>query len=184
MTKAELRKLYLARRRAVSPEDVARWSAAIQARVLALPALQGREDVYIYVSAVDEPDTRGLIAALVRQDRRVLAPVVDQGETGLHWGEVRAHEDLRPGAFGLLEPAAIARRAGDEHRGVAIVPCVAFTATGDRLGRGGGYYDRFLATFDGPTIALAFEVQRAESLPTEPQDVRVHRIATEARVYP
>lgn len=179
MTKAELRKLYLARRRAVSPEDAARWSAAIQARVLALPELRGREDVYIYVSAVDEVDTRGLMAALAARDRRVFAPVVDQGATRLHWGEVRTREDLRPGAFGLLEPPAIAHRAEGAHRGVAIVPCVAFTAAGDRLGRGGGYYDRFLARFEGPTIALAFEVQHADELPVEAHDVRVMRVITE-----
>lgn len=184
MSKTELRREYLARRRAVSPSDAAHWSVAIQARVLALPELRGDATAYIYLSLPDEADTRAIIETLLAQDRRVVAPVPERGTGALHWGEVRSLDALRPGAYGLLEPTAISIHATDAHRGVAIVPCVAFTATGDRLGRGGGYYDRFLVAFDGPSIALAYECQRAEVLTIEPHDVRVSRIVTESRVYP
>jgi 5-formyltetrahydrofolate cyclo-ligase len=184
MTKAELRKAYLARRRAIAPDDAVQWNAAIQARVLALPELRDGGDVYIYVAADGEPETRGIIEALLGQGRRVLAPVIDRSAAQIHWGDVPGLEALRPGAYGILDPPRITQHAADPHRGIAIVPCVAFTAQGDRLGRGGGYYDRFLAIFSGVTVALAYELQRVEALPTEPHDVRVRRIVTESRTYP
>lgn len=183
MTKAELRKLYLARRRAVSPEDAARWSAAIQARVLALSEMQGREDVYIYIASDNEPDTREIMEALLRQERRVFASIIDRTLKQMHWGLVSEFDKLRPGAYGILEPPRIDQRATEAHRGVAILPCVAFTAICDRLGRGGGYYDNFLAAFSGRSIALAYELQRAEALVIEPHDIRPHSILTESQLY-
>jgi len=183
MTKAELRKEYLARRRAVSPEDAAAWSATIRARVLALPELAGRVDVYIYVSAVDEVETRGIIEALLAQGRCVFAPIIDRTLIQMHWGLVQTFDGLRPGAYGILEPPRIEQRATEAHRGVAILPCVAFTAACDRLGRGGGYYDKFLTAFSGPSIALAYELQRTEALVVEPHDIRPHKIVTESQQY-
>lgn len=182
-TKAELRREFLARRRAIAPEDASRWNAAIRARALALPELRDGGDVYIYIAADGEPETRGIVKALLAQDRRVLAPIVDRTAAQMHWGEVHRLDALRPGAYGILEPPKIALLATDTHRGVAIAPCVAFTTAGDRLGRGGGYYDRFLATFSGPIIVLAYELQCAEALPVESNDIRPHSILTESCVY-
>ncbi len=179
-TKAEIRCAYLARRRALTPPQVTLWSVAIQARVRALPEVMDADDVYIYVAADNEPETRGLINAFLAEERRVFAPIVDGKH--MHWGEVRALDALVARTYGIYEPTTVSRHADEAHTGVAIVPCVAFTAQGDRLGRGGGHYDRFLAAFDGPTIALAYEVQRADVLPIEPHDVRVKRVVTE-QVY-
>ena len=180
-TKAEIRKHFLTLRRPISPADAARWNAAIQARVLALPEMQGPEDVYIYVAADNEVETRGIIEELLRRGRRVLIPAA-RGAGVLEWGEIESLDELQPGTFGMLEPPATSD-VGPEPKGVAIAPCVAFTAKGDRLGRGGGYYDRFLATFIGPTVALAYELQRAEALPAEAHDVRTKRVVTEKDAY-
>lgn len=180
-TKAEIRRAFLAQRRALTPPQVTLWSATIQQRVRALPELAGHEDVYIYIAADNEPETRGLINAFLEDGRRVFAPIVDG--TQMHWGEVCALNTLVAGAHGLYEPPAVSRRVDESHKGVAIVPCVAFTAQCDRLGRGGGYYDKFLATFSGPSIALAYELQRAEAFAIESHDVRPHRILTESQQY-
>lgn len=181
-SKGEIRTRYLALRRSIAPVDAARWSASIQERVVALAEME-RGDVYIHIAAPDEVETRGIIRAMLAQGRRVLAPITRDAGV-MDWGEVTSIEALTVGRFGFLGPAQVAERAEEPHRGVAIVPCVAFTAHGERLGRGGGYYDRFLATFDGPTIALAYECQRAETLPFEEHDIRVGCIATEiGRIY-
>lgn len=182
-SKAALRQRYLARRRAITSQDRARWGAAIQARLLALPEMQGHAEVYIYVATEDEVKTRGIIEELLLGGRRVLAPIVREAGR-MDWGLVTSLDQLRRGRFGLLEPPTVTQRADDPHRGVAIIPCVAFTCAGDRLGRGGGYYDRFLATFTGPTIALAYELQLADTLPTDAQDVRTQRVLTESGNYP
>ncbi len=176
-TKQELRTEFLARRQAIDPTDATLWSALIQMQAVALPELQGRDDVYIYVAADGEVETRQLIEELLQHRRRVLIPAV-RGAGVLEWGEIESLDELQPGTLGLLEPPATSD-VGDAPAGVAIVPCVAFTAKGDRLGRGGGYYDRFLANFSGPAIGLAYEVQRADALPTEGHDVALGCIVTE-----
>ncbi len=181
-SKADIRRHFLTQRRAIAPADVARWSAAIQARVLALPEMQGREEVYIYIAADNEVETRGIIEELLRRGRRVVVPAV-RGAGVMAWGEIESLGELQPGAFGIMEPPAIAD-CGPEPKGVAIVPCVAFTVACDRVGRGGGYFDRFLASFVGPSIALAYELQRADTLPTEAHDVRPQRVVTENGAYP
>ena len=181
-TKQELRTEFLARRRAIEPDEATLWSALIQMRVIALPELQERGDVYVYVAADGEVETRQLIEELLWRGRRVLIPAA-RGAGVLEWGEIESLDELQPGTFGILEPPATSD-VGPAPEGVAIVPCVAFTANGDRLGRGGGYYDRFLASFTGPIIALAYELQRAEALPTEARDVRPKCVVTETCTYP
>ena len=79
-----------------------------------------------------------------------------------------------PGTFGTMVPAEDVPLVPD----VLIVPLVAFTDTGDRLGYGGGFYDRTLAALPGAdAVGLAFAVQRVEALPLEPTDVRLRAVA-------
>jgi 5-formyltetrahydrofolate cyclo-ligase len=182
-TKSDLREHFLALRRAITPGDRARWNDQIRARLFQLPEMQGHDDVYIYVSTDDEVDTRAIMEELLRCGRRVLTPIA-RGAGRMDWGLITSLGQLRPGRFGVAEAPAVTQGANDLHRGVAIVPCVAFTAGQNRLGRGGGYYDRFLATFAGATIALAYEVQRAEVLPVDTHDVKTQRVLTELGFYP
>ncbi len=100
----------------------------------------------------------------------------------MHWGEITGWSGLRQGRYELFEPAE-ASDTGHRTQGVALVPCLAFTADGRRLGRGGGYYDRFLAQHEGPKIGLAFDEQLAEDLPAETHDVSLDAIVTPTRTY-
>lgn len=67
---------------------------------------------------------------------------------------------------------------------VVIVPGLGFSESGQRLGRGGGFYDRWLAKFEGKKIGLCFEAQLLQKLPTEPHDVVMDLVVTEKRVLP
>jgi 5-formyltetrahydrofolate cyclo-ligase len=89
---------------------------------------------------------------------------------------VRAPGQLRPAAFGLREPNPEQTQVIEvEQLDLVVVPGLAFTTQGDRLGRGAGYYDRFLATLPRrvSTVALAFACQVRDRLPVEPHDQRV-----------
>lgn len=92
-----------------------------------------------------------------------------------------AQDDLEVGPFGLLQPAADAESLVPE---VLFVPLVGFTPALDRLGQGGGHYDRWLAEHP-PALAvgLAWDVQACDSLPTEPHDVPLDAVVTPTRIY-
>jgi 5-formyltetrahydrofolate cyclo-ligase len=92
-----------------------------------------------------------------------------------------AETDLEEGFFGLMQPAEAAAEVTPD---VLIMPLVAFTDNGDRIGQGGGFYDKWLAAHpDVIRIALAWDVQRVDDMPVEPHDMRVSAVVTPTRVY-
>lgn len=89
--------------------------------------------------------------------------------------------DLEPGAFGMMQPA---RDAAELAPDVLFVPLVGFTEGGERLGQGGGHYDRWLADHpDALAIGLAWDCQRVDKLPLEPHDRSLAAIVTPTRLY-
>lgn len=88
--------------------------------------------------------------------------------------------DLVPGYAGILQPPATAPRVTPD---LLLVPLVAVTPAGVRLGQGKGYYDRILAAVPARTIALAWDVQIADSLPSDPWDIPIDYIATPTRLF-
>ena len=89
--------------------------------------------------------------------------------------------DLAVGPFGILQPEA---SAGELVPDVLFVPLVGFTAAGNRLGQGGGHYDRWLGEHPAAlAIGLAWDVQLCETLPTEPHDVPLDAVVTPTRIY-
>ena len=96
------------------------------------------------------------------------------------WRNPYDDEELEIGPFGLLQPAEASEPASPD---VLFVPLVGFTAAGDRLGQGGGHYDRWLEAHpDVPAIGLAWDCQEVEFLPHEPHDRRLAMIVTPTRV--
>jgi 5-formyltetrahydrofolate cyclo-ligase len=92
-----------------------------------------------------------------------------------------AASDLEPGPFGPLQPGTKARAIVPD---VLFIPLIGFTPTGQRLGQGGGHYDRWLAEHPGRlAIGLAWDVQLRASLPREPHDVALNAIVTPTRIY-
>lgn len=87
-------------------------------------------------------------------------------------------------AFGFEQPAEDAPEIPKAAVDVVLVPGIAFTPDGKRLGRGAGYYDRFLADFAGDTVALTTTSRIRPDLPFESHDVRVRWVATEDGVIP
>ena len=169
------------RHRARLPADAHRdASERIRLRTLAVPEVQHAASVFVFVSFDTEVDTHPLVTTLLRDGRRVAVPrIVDR--TTIRATPVNTWDDLVPGRWGILAP-----RRRDVAQGpfdVAIMPGVAFTEQGARLGHGRGYYDRWLERNTvSRRIALAFECQIVPDLPLEPHDRPVDAIVTENRV--
>jgi len=132
----------------------------------------------------EEYDTAEMVLRALDAGKEVVCPRVVGRARGLSLHQIRGRDDLVAGKWGIPEPRAACRQRSPEEIDWALVPGVAFGERGDRLGRGGGYYDRLLPQLrtDAQTWSLAFDCQVLESLPTEPHDVPVYGIATPQRL--
>jgi 5-formyltetrahydrofolate cyclo-ligase len=159
-----------------------RASRAIIARLETLPVFQRARCIQTYVALRPEVDTHGLIRRLLRAGKQVAAPRIASGQE-LQQYRLNDFSELQVGAFGILEPPPDpSRRAMPAQFDLVLVPGLAFDRTGNRLGAGQGYYDRFLAGIAAPKIALAFAFQIIEQIPVEPHDQRIDMIVTENEV--
>jgi 5-formyltetrahydrofolate cyclo-ligase len=182
--KSVLRERGLERRRALSPEEWEARSKRVVSQLETLERFRSAPLVLTYAASKDnEVDTQPLIEALTGAGRRVAVPSVAPGRTMI-WRAIAGLADLCPGRFGILEPAercplVDANRADT----VVLVPGILFSARGQRIGYGGGYFDRFLAGFPGTSIGLAFDFQICRSLPEESHDVRLDFVVCESAVH-
>ena len=184
MDKHEARARHLEARKMLSPEDVETKSAAIVASLKTLPVFTLAPAFLCYVSSKDnEVDTHALIQWLLANDRRVLVPIsLSKGR--LAWSRLDSLDELALGRFGIFEPRPeFLRIATPPLKSVAVVPGVAFSLECQRVGYGGGYYDRFLAAFGGTSIALAYEIQIVSHFASEPHDVPMDYVVTESNIY-
>jgi 5-formyltetrahydrofolate cyclo-ligase len=184
--KVALRREAESRRRALSPAVVERWGGEVQRHLAALPLFSERiiRAVAVYDAQAFEVPLRDFIDELSGRGVHCVYPRVVKGSRELAFHVVDADKWVK-GPFGIREPSPWAPTRAIEDIDVFIVPGVAFTRTGQRLGRGGGYYDCTLAR-RGPQarcIGVAFEQNVVPELPTEPHDVTVDFLATELGVF-
>lgn len=136
-----------------------------------------------YWATDEEVDTRPMIRAALAGGKRAVVPVTDVRAKRLIPCELTdPHEDLEPGPYGILQPTRSAMQPIPLKAIEAVmVPGLAFDRRGHRLGRGGGYFDRFLARLPErvPKIGLAFRFQVVHQLPHDAHDIRVTHLVTD-----
>lgn len=177
--KTELRTAMLAGRRRLGEAERAAAGRQLRDAVLEAPQTQMAGVVAAYVSVGSEPETRSLIFALWKRGSYVLLPLL-RPDNDLDWASYEGPDSLVAGPRGLLQP-------GEPPRGVAavtsadlvIVPALAVDRRGNRLGRGGGSYDRALARVGPavPTVALLYGDELLPEVPAGPRDQRVRAVA-------
>ena len=175
--KAALRTQILERRRARPVQERERAAAGLTRALLR--ELAGIRTFAAYVPEDDEPGHGRIPAAFTQLGARVLLPVVPTNGRELAWAVDTGR--LAPGRLGVLEP--VGPRLGATAVGTAdvvVVPALAVARNGIRLGRGGGYYDRALrhARPDAVLVALLFDDEFVDELPTEPHDRPVTAVVT------
>ena len=182
--KAAFRGAIRAARRARSESDRVDAAGSIAARTL--PLLTNCRTVACYLSMPTEPGTTALIELLRQRDIRVLLPRVSG--TSLEWAELQGSTAFVKSELGIQEPAGPAIADALTDCDAIVLPALAISRDGIRLGQGGGYYDRSLQGLPafaggGPQlIALVFEDELVDSLPQESHDARVDQVVTPERV--
>ena len=182
-TKAQLRELCLARRAHLTPAERGRMSAVIAGHVSAMPAFLHSRTVMLYLALPQEVQTEVLLEECHRKLKRIAVPVVTRH--GLLAAQLRPGQDrLKPGRFGVREPAAATTVIPPGDIDFVLVPGIAFDGRGARLGFGKGYYDRYLCRLPAAVhvCGLAFALQIVERVPDLPHDIRMKWLVTEQGV--
>ena len=169
--KKSLRQNMKAKRNALTEDEKYRAAAKCLSKLKALPDFMKADWVYAYIACRNELETKDIISWCIRNGKHVAVPKV-HGEY-MHFYEITSLEDCKPGAFGILEPI------GEEKDritkpGFMLVPGLAFDREKNRLGYGGGFYDKYLASHEKIiTAALGYDFQIVEKVPSESHDRRM-----------
>lgn len=186
--KASLRAALRDRRQALPAETVAEASAAVTARVLALPQWDAAREILAYLPVRGEVDTRALAARAIREGKRLLVPRCRENEPGrVDLGCLTCLSEAIPGRFGIPEPPAASCQPPEAFApDLILVPGLAFDRAGTRLGFGGGYYDRLLAlpmAAGAYVVGLCHAFQFVEHLPAADWDRPMHAVITELSTH-
>lgn len=182
MPKNPIRRDMLVQRRQLPAADCLTRSLQAQQRFLELPEFSAAASLALYSPFRNEVFTEEIFRQARRCGKRIAYPRI--GRTMLEFVEVEDLSTLRPGAFGILEPAG-ERTIDFGHLQLVAVPGVAFDFEGYRLGYGQGFYDRVLhGTGRRPAlVGFCFELQLVSALPAEDHDIPMDLIVTEARTH-
>lgn len=170
MEKSEIRKIIASRKRQHTEQELRELSLATVSRLMLSQQLQAAKTVLLYYSIHGEVDTHEMVETLYRQGKNVLLPRV-KDEYSMDLVLYTGRDSLKPaGSFHILEPQ------GEPYTlynniDVAVIPGIAFTKNGKRMGRGRGYYDRLLPLLSKAyKIGICFPFQIFEDIPTDSHD--------------
>ncbi len=177
--KGSLRLFYLRLLKEQKTEDVNLKSRLIAEQLWKLPAFQKAHCILFYASMPGEVDTWAMMEKAIFSGKRVALPIVEQNQRKLIPTLILSMEDVHKKKHGIAEPHLDPAKTLDVRDiDAVVVPGLAFDRQHNRLGRGAGYYDRFLTTLPktATTVGLAFDFQLAENLPIEAHDVRLTQV--------
>ncbi len=183
--KKDLRKEILKRLDSCSEEELREKSRIIIEKLLSLPLYKNSSFFMTYVSFAKEVDTFSLIERSLNLGKRVAVPYIVSVEGEMVPAIVKSLQDLEPGPWGILQPKKEKLEVIQPQKlDFLIVPGVAFDRKGNRLGRGKGFYDRFLSHLPPslPRISLVYSFQIVEEIPVDKHDLPVNLIITEKEI--
>lgn len=183
VAKKALRAKMVAFRKSLTKEQREEKSRAILARLYDEPAFQQARTIFAYASMPEEVQLYGLLREALRQGKRVGLPLIT-GKGLMEAVNLPSLDALVEGKFGILTvKKELQEIIPASEFDLVIVPGAAFSKRGDRLGLGGGYYDRYLLEKapKASRIALTFDGQVTDAAPMEPHDAKVNLILTESR---
>lgn len=182
LEKSEIRRMVKERRSRMPQDVLQRKSQVICEAVMGLDVFHSAGIVLAYMDCKGEVSTRPLLDASWRLGKRVAAPRVE-GEN-MRYYYISSYADVADGYFHVPEPVEGCPACGVEAEdAILLVPGVGFDGSRNRCGYGKGFYDRYLAAHTRhATVALAFDFQIVEEIPTRPEDIRPQILVTESGI--
>ena len=178
--KQDIRKNVLKQRNLMTEKEWDEHSHEIYKKVVTHPFFLESKEVYCYINFRNEVGTKKIIEEAWRLGKRVAAPRIEGSEMNFYY--IDSFTKLESGYFGVLEPVGEEKAEGEQV--LVIMPGAAFDKKKNRIGYGKGYYDRFLEKYPTyRTLALAFELQVVDKIPSDSFDVKPNQIVTEENIY-
>lgn len=180
--KSDIRRKTIQERLKMSEEEILEKSRMITKMVLGLQEYHRADTIFCYVDFRKEVQTRKIIEESWKRRKCVAVPRVEG--TAMRFYQVKEWSDLKVGYMGILEPVETCEEISPENeKCLMIMPGVAFDEKRNRIGYGGGYYDKYLSqTNEIYKVAVAFEQQVYQELPCEVHDFKPDIIVTEKRI--
>ena len=181
--KIAFRKEITGQLREQTPSSRDEASRRIQEKLISSKEFISARTVMSYISTDTEVGTAHLNRKTLETGKRLVVPVIDRERQKIIASKLESIEDLIKGPFGIYEPRnGLKKRVAVAEIDLMVVPAIAYDRHNMRLGRGKGYYDRFLAD-EGlsrtKTVGLAFHFQIVDLLPSDPHDIPVFMIITD-----
>lgn len=182
--KKRLRQMMKKRLSQVNQSSREKWSSQIAAKLFMLQEWTQAKMVAVTISLEKEVSTRLIIEQAWQEGKSIVVPKCNPQSHEMTFRRLLSYNQLEDGYAGIKEPVeAVTDVVSPSEIDVMIVPGLVFDRFGYRIGYGGGYYDRYLQTFHGFTISLAFTCQMIEKVPAAHFDLPVNRIITDRQVF-
>ena len=166
----------------ITPENKKLWDEKLFENFFKIEELSDAKTVFAFVSMDNEPDTRRIIERLLSMGKRLCVPKCE-GRGVMKAYEIKSLEELKAGKYGIEEPDGNINEIIPRDIDIAIVPCVSADRKLNRLGHGGGYYDRFMEKGSFAKILLSYEKLLMEEVPTENHDIICDHLVTDKDIY-
>ena len=183
MTKKELRAQIAAKVASLSPDYCQTADAAICQHIRSWDSYQKAQTIFCYIGIAREINTTPLLEAMLADGKRLALPLCI-GKGIMEAREIKSLEDLVPGKFDIPAPALHCPVVEPEAFDLAFVPCSTGNAHGQRLGYGGGFYDRYLPRMNCSLALLCRGELLEEEIPMEPHDTLMDYLVTETGIFP
>jgi 5-formyltetrahydrofolate cyclo-ligase len=184
MERSALRRLMRKRRDALPAEYRATTDRAICETLLGLAEYGRADTIFCYIGVGSEVDTLPFIRRAFAEGKRVCAPALTR-DGSMEAREIADTGDVAPARFGLLEPKESCPKVPANEISFIVVPCLCCDRNGNRIGYGGGYYDRYLSLSKADAIVVCREANICEDgrITPLPHDARARAVVTERGVF-
>lgn len=184
MNKVDQRQHFASMVSAMTSKERAHASGAIREQLMTIASVVSAETIFAYLPLDDEVDLTPLLSQWLDEVRSIAVPLVSWEENTMRAGLVTTLEktSLKKTRHGILEPA-IHNPIPLDSIDVVFVPGMGFDSAGGRLGRGGGFYDRYLSISRPPVVlGIAFDEQLAHTIEREPHDQLMTAVVTPTKI--
>jgi 5-formyltetrahydrofolate cyclo-ligase len=185
MNKTSLRKLIKCAVKNMLPKQKQSASEAVCNQLSSIASVATADSIFVYLPLEDEVNLMPLLSLWIEESRTICVPLIDWENNTMRGGLLTSLEEsaLIDTRHSIREPIARHPLPSD-YIDVILVPGIAFDQMGGRLGRGGGFYDRYLAQSRPPIVlGVCFDEQLVDCIPRKPHDQEMNAIVTPTRAY-